>query len=234
MIIKRNKKSNNEDLQQSKVIKKPKNVQQAAPKSAEENLDIFNDIAERQERRRGDRRRGYRRVDDRTLVSRAQEEANAIKEKAAKEGFQQGLDMAKQEIDSLKGTLAGFLQSKELALQEVQQDIAFIALKATEKIIKKEVSLDNEVILGIISDIANEVGKDENKIIIRTNPNDTDLVREKTPQIFQYGNTKAAIRVIEDKDIEWGSCIVETNNGVIDARFSTQLEILKNAFTTEI
>ena len=40
------------------------------------------DFKERDERRRGDRRRGYRRIDERTLVSRAQEEAENIIRKA--------------------------------------------------------------------------------------------------------------------------------------------------------
>lgn len=51
------------------------------PKEPEIDLfDIENiDFNQRQERRRGSRRRGYRRIDDRNLVSRAQEEAETIK-----------------------------------------------------------------------------------------------------------------------------------------------------------
>ena len=48
-----------------------------SPKEPEIDLfDIENvDFAQRNERRRGSRRRGYRRIDDRNLVSRAQEES---------------------------------------------------------------------------------------------------------------------------------------------------------------
>ena len=54
--------------------------QENLPKEPEIDLfDIENiDFEQRQERRRGSRRRGYRRIDDRNLVSRAQEEAEAI------------------------------------------------------------------------------------------------------------------------------------------------------------
>ena len=54
------------------------------PKEPEIDLfDIENiDFNQRQERRRGSRRRGYRRIDDRNLVSRAQEEAETIKKSA--------------------------------------------------------------------------------------------------------------------------------------------------------
>ena len=44
-------------------------------------FDIDNiDFTQREERRTGNRRRGYRRIDDRNLISRAQEEAVQIKE----------------------------------------------------------------------------------------------------------------------------------------------------------
>ena len=58
--------------------------QENLPKEPEIDLfDIENiDFEQRQERRRGSRRRGYRRIDDRNLVSRAQEEAEAIKKVA--------------------------------------------------------------------------------------------------------------------------------------------------------
>ena len=63
------------------------------------NIDLFDldniDFKQRQERRRGDRRRGFRRIDDRNLISRAKEEANSIREAAAKEGYQEGLSEAK-------------------------------------------------------------------------------------------------------------------------------------------
>ena len=51
-------------------------------KEPEPIIDLFDieniDFTQRQERRRGSRRRGYRRIDDRNLVSRAQEESENI------------------------------------------------------------------------------------------------------------------------------------------------------------
>ena len=61
-------------------------VQEVVPESESEpepEIDLFDieniDFTQRQERRRGSRRRGYRRIDDRNLVSRAQEESENIK-----------------------------------------------------------------------------------------------------------------------------------------------------------
>lgn len=186
-------------------------------------------IKEREERRRGDRRRGYRRIDDRNLISRAHEEANVIKEKASREGFEYGLVQAKEELKKLGYAIADFLEAKEQAMQASSNDIAFLAIKVAEKIIKTEISCNESIVLSIVSDVLKEIGKDETNIIIKTNPSDTDLVKENLPDIFPYGKANAKIVVVDDESVEWGSCIVETNNGMIDARFSTQLKILQKA-----
>ena len=68
-----------------------------------EKIDISEiEFKERVERRRGDRRKGFRRIDERTLVSRAQEEARSIRELAAKEGYKNGLENAQKEVEKLK------------------------------------------------------------------------------------------------------------------------------------
>src|SRR5689334_6054192 len=53
------------------------------------------------DRRRKDRRQGYRRVEDQELISRANEEANAIREHAAQEGFSEGIHQGSEVIASL-------------------------------------------------------------------------------------------------------------------------------------
>ena len=83
----------------------------------EDKIDLFNldniDFKQRQERRRGDRRRGFRRIDDRNLISRAREEAQTIKEAAAKEGYQAGLEQASNDIADVKNAITAFLSAKQ-------------------------------------------------------------------------------------------------------------------------
>ena len=96
MIIKKKSGRPVEEIKEEQVQKEPE------VKVEEEKIDLFNldniDFKQRQERRRGDRRRGFRRIDDRNLISRAREEAQNIKEAAAKEGYQEGLMQAKADI----------------------------------------------------------------------------------------------------------------------------------------
>ena len=70
----------------AEVIEEKPAVIESEKQVDEDKIDLFYldniDFKQRQERRRGDRRRGFRRIDDRNLISRAREEAQAIKEVA--------------------------------------------------------------------------------------------------------------------------------------------------------
>lgn len=241
MIIKKKKKNNNnEDDNSSNNNEIAQSTKEVVEEVIEEStvdeslFDVFQDITERQERRRGDRRRGYRRVDDRNLVSRAQEEADTIRENATKEGFEVGIDKARAEIEKLKDAISNLVAAKDEAYKYYMNDISFIAIKAAEKIIKTEVACDETIILNIISEILKDVGKDENRIIIKVNPLDLSFVKEQMPEHFTQGRMQAKMYIEDDESIDQGSCVVHTTSGQIDARFSIQLELLNAAFAREL
>lgn len=196
-----------------------------------EKIDISEiEFKERAERRRGDRRRGYRRIDERSLVTRAQQEAHTIKELAAREGYQAGLKEAQEEVEKLKTSLSEFLNSKDEMYEEFYPHITEIALVATQKIIKKEVELSQDVLKNVIAGAMDELNSDTQKIEVKVNPDDVEFAKLSLPDIIDTTSQGVKILVTPDETIEQGSCIILANNGVIDASFRTQLAVLQNAF----
>ena len=196
-----------------------------------EKIDVTNlEFKERFERRRGERRRGYRRIDERTLVSRAQEEAQSIREIAAREGYKNGLEEANKELESLKNSLFEFVGAKKEAYNELSNDLLEISLEIAKKIIKKEVELSNDVLKSVLSEVFDEISSNEEKITVRVAPDEVDFARASIPEIMKNSAVDAKIIVAADAGVEKGSCIVIASNGVIDANFSTQLSIIQNAF----
>lgn len=207
------------------------------PEPEEEVLDLFEgfdlqniDFSQRQERRRGDRRRGYRRVDDRNLVSRAQAEAIAIKEKAYQEGFNSGLMNAQDTIDDLKDSIAEFIGYKQEIYDKMCDNFLDLSVKIAEKIIKKEVKSGKSVLKNIIMGALEDIAKGETKIILKVAPSDVEYTKELVPGILSTGQIEAKIYVTGDDKVEEGSVIIETSNGLIDANIDTQLEVIKEAF----
>ncbi len=196
-----------------------------------ESIDITNiEFKERLERRRGDRRRGYRRIDERTLVSRAQEEAQSIRELAAKEGYKNGLDKANEDIESLKTALSNFLAMKNDVYDYVSKDILELAIEVAKKIIKKEVELSDGILKGILDEVLGHISVDEPKITIKVSPEELEFAKASVPEILANSHFEAKILIIPDEKIQKGSCTLLTSNGVVDANFSTQLQIIQNAF----
>jgi len=216
--------------------KQPENKEPAA-KSKEEkkknnNLDFSLDnikFEQRQERREGSRRRGYRRTQDRNIISRAQEDAKSIKEQAKQDGYKEGIENAKKELEELKGKFAEFYKYKDEIFDKVSGCIFDISVEIAKKILNKEVETDKTVVIKMIKNALEEVNKTENKIIIKVMPQDVEIAKKQLPEIIGGEGFEAAISVVPDKTIKEGGVIVETSNGIIDASIQTQLLIIEKA-----
>lgn len=194
-------------------------------------FDLDNiDFSQRQERRRGDRRRGYRRIDDRNLVSRAQEEAGEIRDAAALEGYKAGLEQVKGDLQQIKNALVDFSKAKQEVFEYIAPDILEISIDIARKIVKKEIEQDPQVVLDSILEVLKTISRDETKIIIKVNPSQVALTKENMPEIISSLGMDIKTNVIGDDTISTGGCIVQTNNGIVDATVETQLEIIKEAF----
>ena len=201
------------------------------PKEPEIDLfDIENiDFNQREERRRGTRRRGYRRIDDRNLVSRAQDEAENIKKSAFEEGYRKGLEKASADLEQFRKNIINFMGAPKEVFEYIAPDILEISVDIAKKIIKKEVESDPQVLVNTIVDVLKSVSKNEPKINIRVKPQAVNFVKDALPDItYQYG-IDSKINIISDPSIEDGGCIFQTNNGIVDASIDTQLEIIKKA-----
>lgn len=214
---------------------KPKNKEPEieVEKQEEKEIDLFNldniDFKQRQERRRGDRRRGFRRIDDRNLISRAREEAISIKESAQKEGYEDGLNQAKADIDEVRNSIGAFLNAKQEVFDYVAPNIMEISLDIAKKIIKKEIQQDSNLIMENISELLRGLSKEETKITLRVNPMQVSIVKANVPEMLTNIGLEAKILVVPDETIMEGGCMVTTTNGVIDATIETQLSVISEA-----
>lgn len=225
MIIKKQSKKTN--VEQKKVTS-----QDITPK--EDNVELFDldniEFSQRQERRRGNRRRGYRRIDDRNLISRAQEEAGTIKENAAQEGYKAGLEQSQADMLQLKDTLVNFINAKQEVFEYIAPDILEISIDIARKIVKKEIEQDPELVLNTIMDVLKTVSREERKINLKVNPAQYELVKANMPPITASLGLDIKTNIVSDDTIDIGGCILHTSNGIVDANINTQLEVIKEAF----
>ena len=230
MIIKKHRKKSAEEGAEQVV---PQQNQEEVEVQQEKEIDLFDldniDFKQRQERRRGDRRRGFRRIDDRNLISRAKEEANSIREAAAKEGYEEGINAANQDIDNLKESMEEFFNAKQDVYDEIAPDILEISLDIAKKIIKKEMKESPEILLDNIKDILKGLSKEESKIVLKVNPAQVAMLKQEMPEAVSMAGLEAKVIIVPDENTMEGGCMVTTDNGVIDATIETQLAIISEA-----
>lgn len=233
MIIKKNRNKSAEEGAEQLVSQQDQKEVDLSSQQEEKEIDLFDldniDFKQRQERRRGDRRRGFRRIDDRNLISRAKEEANSIREAAAKDGYEEGLKAAKEDIAALKDALEDFFNAKQDVYDEIAPDVLEISMDIAKKIIKKEMTENPEILLDNIKDILKGLSKEETKIILKVNPSQAALIKQEMPEAVSMAGLEAKVIIVPDENTMEGGCMLTTENGVIDATIETQLAIISEA-----
>ena len=224
-------KAKNTNTKNELQIELNKNKNNPSENETFEKIDISSiEFKERIEKRRGDRRRGYRRIDERSLVTRAQKEARSIKELAAREGYKNGLARAQDDIENIKKALEDFLDTKDEMYKEFYPHVMEISVEIAKKIIKKEVETSDDVLKNIVMSVMEEMNSDTQKVTIKVNSKDLEFAFVSLPEVIKSKNSSVKVSFAADDTVEKGSCLVIANNGVIDASFKTQLSILQSAF----
>src|SRR6478609_4910978 len=188
------------------------------------------------DRTASERRRGWRRIEDRELISKAHEEATAIRENAHAVGFQEGLNEAQAVIDELRHVIESQLSLREKALESVTKDIGELAVEVAARIIKIEVSCDETLVMSLVRDTIQKSsqgqrGKGSKRVLIKVNPDDVAVVKQQLKEDASKGDFQSGeLVVMGEATVDAGSCILETDGGMIDASFTTQLEILYRLF----
>ncbi len=217
---------NNEPLVEEPV----ETPEQIAQREELEVFDIDNiDFTQRKERRTGNRRRGYRRIDDRNLVSRAQEEAVQIKQNAYQEGYNLGLQQATTEIENFKNVLGAFMGAEDKVFNLIAPNVLELSMSIAQKVIKHEAKIDIQIVEDTVMDALKMLSKNEPKIVLRVNPIQVQYLKDTLPEKIKSLGMETKLSVLSDEAVTEGGCIIQTNNGMIDATIEAQLGIVQMA-----
>jgi flagellar assembly protein FliH len=152
-------------------------------------------------------------------------------------GQQAGLESAMQKLDSLLTgchKLLGELgELHRQACRDVEADLAQLALAVARKIVGRDASLGPEAVTRIIRQALGQV-EHAGRITIKLNPADLALLADMKPQLLS-GLPEAGRAVFEaDEGIARGGCLIETDEGEVDARIERQFQVVEEAFRAEL
>jgi flagellar biosynthesis/type III secretory pathway protein FliH len=174
------------------------------------------------------------------LVREAERKAARIREEALERGRAEGLEeVRKKTEEQFKGSslmLSAFIEQMKGQESDLMRlltpRLANLAADLAQKIIHREIEKDSSI---VASQAEEAIGKilEREKLIIRVNPADVDLMKKHKTVLLGMFDGIDKIEVVGDKKIERGGCIVETNLIRVDAQPGSQLEAARKTLLAE-
>lgn len=173
---------------------------------------------------------------------KAVQDAEHIREQAQREGYQRGYEEGYQHgahearqhadaelqrtLESLRAQLQQLVEDiraqHEAYLQHAESQMLELTLEVMRKVVREELKLQPAHVLAIVRDTLRRVQRFEH-LRLRVNPLDLETVRQHRPTLLQIVDGIEGIEIVEDRRVDPGGCIIETEQGVYDARIRTQL-----------
>lgn len=190
------------------------------------------------------------------ILQEAQQQAQAIIEKAQGEGYQkgydegfqagqtagqqQGHDAAKQEtkqsVDAVVSTwldLANQWDAQRVGVErECNEAVIDFALRFAEMLTQRVLEVDRSVVVDQIGNAASLLLKPMD-VSVRIHPEDREVVEDALPQlVVEFANLKH-VHLIDDPSIGQGGCVLTYGQGQIDATLEKQMERIIDAILPE-
>ncbi|HUI29750.1 MAG TPA: FliH/SctL family protein [Candidatus Acidoferrales bacterium] len=114
--------------------------------------------------------------------------------------------------------------------REYDKAIVTLALAVARRLVAREIALDESAVLARSREAIRKIIGVE-RIKIHINPSDEEYIREHRNDLSSYADSVKEIAIESDNKVERGGCIIESELGNIDARISTQFDLIEEAFS---
>ena len=173
----------------------------------------------------------------------AQEKAQALEQAKAQghkeghrlghaEGYEDGVQAAKMENrqigESLQAVLDNFEENQQRILAKNLDELKYLALEVASKVVHRQLLDDKGLYLGMIRSALNTF-KEYRWIDIYLSDEEGLAVYLEENLAKEIAGQSEYINIRPKVDLPPGTCIVETDAGVVDASVSTQLRYIKEA-----
>lgn len=167
------------------------------------------------------------------LVKSARDEANNIKEQAYETGYQEGLAKAQSYYEKelqmsmrvFGKALDDLATTRKNVVAKAENDLARLLILIVNKVLRREIAKDNELVLRVIKDTLPLIAETET-LTLEVNPEDFQIVAANKKTIASFCPNVREIRVIASETVERGGLAIQSSLGNIDARVSIQMEAI--------
>lgn len=156
------------------------------------------------------------------------------KQEGYEAGFQQGLEEAhakveqqwEQNLSEASSILKEAYRTREQIIQEAEPFIVELSCSIAEKVIDKQLSLEPDMVLDIITRTLSR-RREQGEIILCVAPSSLSFVQAAREELNATIDSQAELVIIPDATVKDHGCVIRSKFGSIDARIDTQLSEIK-------
>ncbi len=165
-----------------------------------------------------------------TVINKAKEDGYQQGYKLGyNEGYEYGINEASEEAASIRKNADIYLEScrteTEAYIKKKHQEILQLSLTIARQIIKSEVMINPDIVNKISENVLAQA-TDRTHVILKVNPADFNVVRNKKDDLSIYVESPNNLFIIADSSVTQGSVKAETPSGFIDGDINTQLDMI--------
>ncbi len=165
-------------------------------------------------------------------LHKAEKELEVLRLKTKEEGYAQGYEeglgdgaqKAREEAEYLLGLLEQTVQEgvrlRVSGLAALEDDVLKLSLLLADKVVRKTVADDISWLEPIIKEALEALGTVDT-LTAYVNPMDYSLIKESEDSVQPSKRTKVSFE--PDSTVSQGGCLIESENGLIDARLERRL-----------
>jgi hypothetical protein len=132
-------------------------------------------------------------------------------------------------FDDLTRAIHGLRDARESVIQSMQHQVVDLAMLIAEKVIQKNIEMDESIITSVVSDTLDKIAGSD-RVTFKINPNDADVFNDFQPMLESRLVGVEKITIQQDSNIEQGGCVIETDLGFIDLTIKEKLTIIAQTF----
>lgn len=170
------------------------------------------------------------------IISGGRARLKEIEEEAYQRGWQVGSEEGRQNAENEYRTklheaselLEKANEERQAIIAGSEDEIVQLALAVARKIISHELVVNPDIIVDIVKRAINKTS-DREELTVRVNPDNLESTINAQDDIIRSTKGIRRLKILADPTVAPGGCVVETQNGTVDARVERQLSEIEQS-----
>ncbi len=170
------------------------------------------------------------------LLAQAREDAEQLRRQAIDEGRETGLAEGRAavaqenaaQLAAINALLDEINAERDDFYMRSEPELVALAITIAEKVLAEQLAVKPETVVNLTRTHMKRI-RERETLRVRVHPEDLALLAEARPQLLGEIDGVRELQLFEDRRVGRGGVILEGPGGSFDARFTTQLDVIRKA-----